>query len=100
VLSVEGEDVRPEPYRQRRQTLEELGLDGLQWKVPETFEDGEALWAAVCEHELEGVVAKRLREPYRSGDRSWVKIKNRSYWRYELEREGAFRAPGSAETAR
>jgi len=55
---------------------------------------------AVCEHELEGVVAKRLREPYRSGDRSWVKIKNRSYWRYELEREGAFRAPRSAETAR
>jgi len=45
VLSVEGEDVRPEPYRQRRQTLEELGLDGLQWKVPATFEDGEALWA-------------------------------------------------------
>jgi hypothetical protein len=27
----------------------------------------------------------------RSGERAWLKVKNRSYWRYELEREGAFR---------
>jgi len=91
VLSVDGEDVRREPYRERRQILEGLGLDGPQWKVPQTFEEGEALWSAVCEHELEGVVAKRLHEPYLCGERSWVKVKNRSYWRYELEREGALR---------
>ena len=30
--------------------------------APEAFDDGRALWAAVCEHELEGVVAKRLRD--------------------------------------
>jgi len=34
-----------------------------------TFEDGEALLAAVCERGLEGVVAKRERDPYRPGDR-------------------------------
>jgi bifunctional non-homologous end joining protein LigD len=26
---------------------------------------------------------------YRPGERGWVKIKNRNYWRYELERESA-----------
>jgi ATP-dependent DNA ligase len=39
--------------------------------------------------ELEGVVAKRLHEPYRRGERRWVKTKNRRYLRYELERESA-----------
>jgi bifunctional non-homologous end joining protein LigD len=91
VLSIEGDDVRREPYRHRRQILEGLGLEGPQWRVPKTFEDGEALWEAVCEHELEGVVAKRLHDPYLCGERAWIKVKNRDYWRYELEREGAIR---------
>ena len=95
-LSVEGEDVRSAPYRDRRQILEELRLDGAQWRVPEAFEDGEALWAAVCEHELEGVVAKRLHESYLCGERNWLKVKNREYWRYEIEREGAIRGRGAA----
>ncbi len=50
-----------------------------------------ALFDAVCEQELEGVVAKRLNEPYRPGERAWVKTKNREYWRYEIEREGALK---------
>lgn len=90
-LSVDGKDVRHKPCRQRRQILEGLGLDGRHWKTPETFEDGVGLWEAVCEHELEGVVAKRLHEPYRSGERAWIKVKNRGCWRYELERESAIR---------
>ena len=56
--------------------------------------DGAALWEAVCEHELEGLFAKRLHEPYLPGERNWVKVKNRGYWRWELEREGAFRSRG------
>jgi ATP-dependent DNA ligase len=40
---------------------------------------------------LEGVVAKRLNEPYRPGVRAWIKTKNREYWRYEMEREGALK---------
>ena len=50
------------------------------------------LWVAVCEHELEGVVCKRKHEPYLCGERGWVKVKNRSHWRYELEREGAIKS--------
>jgi ATP-dependent DNA ligase len=37
----------------------------------------------------EGVVAKRRGSLYRPGDRGWVKIKNREYSRYEMERESA-----------
>jgi len=34
-------------------------------------EDGEALFAAVCERGFQGVVAKRERDPYRPGERQW-----------------------------
>ena len=60
--------------------------------MPEAFADGKGLWDAVCEHELEGLVAKRLDEPYLAGERRWVKVKNRACWRWELEREGAMRS--------
>jgi bifunctional non-homologous end joining protein LigD len=81
MLSLGGRDLRAKPYRERRQILEKLGLQGPHCQVPQAFEDGHALWEAICEHELEGVVAKRLHEPYLCGERSWVNIKNRSYWR-------------------
>ena len=41
------------------------------------------------EQALEGVVAKTLGGRYSPAVRGWVKIKNRDYWRYELERESA-----------
>ena len=43
--------------------------------------------------ELEGVGAKRRGSLYRPGQRGWIKIKNRNYWRYELERESAITKP-------
>ena len=92
VLSVEGRSVTSHPYSERRRILEDMQLDGLHWRTPETFDDGRALWTAVCEHGLEGVVAKRRAGRYLSGQRGWIKAKNRDYWRYELEREGAIRA--------
>jgi bifunctional non-homologous end joining protein LigD len=93
VLSVAGEKVTGEPYSERRRILEDLQLDAPQWRTPAAFDDGEALSAAVCEHELEGVVAKRRSGRYvTGGPGSWVKVKNRDYWRYEMEREGVFKA--------
>jgi len=97
VLSLDGNDLRAEPHSERRRILEGLGLQGPQWRVREAFDDGPALWEAVCEHELEGLVAKRLREPYLCGEHCWVKVKNRAYWRYELEREGAIRSRQSTQ---
>ena len=92
VLSVEGRSVTALPYGKRRCILEEMQLDDPRWRTPETFEDGKALWDAVCEHALEGVVAKRRSGRYSPGERAWIKTKNRDYWRYELEREGAIRS--------
>jgi bifunctional non-homologous end joining protein LigD len=91
VLSVEGEQVVAMPYSERRRILEGLRLNAAQWRTPEAFDDGEALWVAVCEHELEGVVAKRRSGRYVPGGRGWIKTKNREYWRYEMERESAIR---------
>jgi bifunctional non-homologous end joining protein LigD len=84
LLRLAGDSLMAFPYGERRAELEALDLHG-----PESFDDGPALFEAVCAHELEGVVAKRRESLYRPGDRGWVKIKNREYWRYEMEREDA-----------
>jgi bifunctional non-homologous end joining protein LigD len=89
VLSLDGRSLVGEPYTERRRQLEALNLNGLYWQTPETFDDGHALFEAVCAHELEGIVAKRKSGRYRPGERGWVKVKNRAYWRYEMERESA-----------
>lgn len=68
-LSVDGRDVMMLPYIERRSVLEDLNLNGRFWRTPESFDDGAALWEAVCEHELEGVVAKRRSGRYLPGDR-------------------------------
>ena len=73
--------------------LKQLDLNGVVWQTPETFNDGEALFEAVCAHELEGVVAKRRSSLYRPGAGGWVKIKNRNYWRCEMEHESALNKP-------
>jgi bifunctional non-homologous end joining protein LigD len=89
VLSIEGRSLLDLTYAERRSELEALDLNDLHWRTPEVFDDGEALFDAVCEREMEGVVAKRLNGRYRPGERGWIRVKNRSYWRWELERESA-----------
>jgi ATP-dependent DNA ligase len=41
-------------------------------------ERGRQLFDLICTHDLEGIVAKRLGDPYEPRTR-WLKIKNRSY---------------------
>ena len=91
VLSIDGDDCTDLPYAERRAILEDLNLNSDNWRTPQTFDDGDALWHAVCEHELEGVVAKKRSSRYVAGERGWVKTKNRDYWRWEMEREGALK---------
>jgi bifunctional non-homologous end joining protein LigD len=93
-LTLNGETLMQLPYSERRCQLEALDLNGPNWQTPETFEDGAALFEAVCAHGLEGIVAKRLTGRYRPGERAWIKIKNREYWRYEMEREAAINLRG------
>jgi bifunctional non-homologous end joining protein LigD len=91
VLAVEGLSTTMQPYSERRALLEELELERQHVRLVATFEDGEALFAAVCQRGLEGVVAKRLRDPYRSGERGWVKTKNRATARFAEERNRSVR---------
>ncbi len=87
VLELTGEPTMQLPYRRRRALIEELDLGVGPWFVPEAFADGSALFAAACERGLEGVIAKRRSAPYRPGERGWIKVKNRGYWRFGQEIE-------------
>ena len=91
VLRHKGVDLTTRTYRERRRTLERLKLDGEAWTTSETFDDGPALFTAVCELGFEGVVAKNHSSLYRPGDRGWVKVKNPNYWRLDAEREAMAR---------
>jgi ATP-dependent DNA ligase len=48
----------------------------------------------VCRLGLEGVVAKRLSSRYRANTRGWIKTKNPSYWRRDLERDAVAKSRG------
>lgn len=92
VLALAGEPTVQLPYRERRRLLEGLDLGAAPWFVAEAFDDGAALFAGVCAHGLEGIVAKRRGEPYRPGERRWIKTKNRGYWRSGDELESLRRS--------
>jgi bifunctional non-homologous end joining protein LigD len=59
-----------------RKVLRRTRRGGIQY-VAHIEGDGEEMFAAVCEHGLEGIVSKKLNGPYRSGrSKSWIKFKN------------------------
>jgi bifunctional non-homologous end joining protein LigD len=91
LLRRDGADQTGRSYAERRSELESLGLDGRAWTTSETFGDGRALYAVVCELGFEGVVAKNHSSLYRPGERGWVKVKNPSYWRRDAECEAMTR---------
>lgn len=41
--------------------------------------NGEGLFRLACEHDLEGIVAKRKSNPYLADHASWLKIRNHEY---------------------
>jgi bifunctional non-homologous end joining protein LigD len=88
VLRIDGHDLTCNPWSSRRALLDELELPAHRCLVSEVFDDGQALYQAVVDHGLEGIVAKRRRGLYRPGFRGWIKIKNPGYWRRESEVEG------------
>ena len=90
LLGLDGTDLTGRPYAERRSLLEQLDLVGPHWNVTEVFDDGHALWEAVCDLGLEGVVAKRTTSRYGANVRGWVKIKNPNYWRRDAELDAAF----------
>lgn len=79
LLHLDGRSLMGRPYVERRRQLDELGLEGAHWHVPDYHRgDGLALLDATRQQGLEGLVAKHLDSPYRPGRRSrdWRKVKN------------------------
>jgi bifunctional non-homologous end joining protein LigD len=93
VLALDGEPMLRLPCAERHALLEEIVLDAppALVEVVGSFDDGQALWDVIVSRGMEGVVAKREREPYRPGMRSWVKTKNRATARFEEELAGVRR---------
>jgi bifunctional non-homologous end joining protein LigD len=79
VLYLNGHSTMSLPYRQRRQLLTDLRLEGPAWRVPGYHEgDGRALLEATKAQGIEGLVAKELESRYEPGrrTRTWLKVKN------------------------
>ncbi|OIV38231.1 hypothetical protein BIV57_06770 [Mangrovactinospora gilvigrisea] len=75
LLRLDGESLLDRPLAERRRLLEGLGAAGPHLTVPPVWPSLAPALAFVADHELEGVVAKRLDSPYRPGVRSpdWIK---------------------------
>ncbi|HEV2783771.1 MAG TPA: non-homologous end-joining DNA ligase [Actinophytocola sp.] len=79
LLHLDGTSLLEQPYRRRRELLDELDLDGRspRVRVPDYHVDvdGPQLLEVARAHHLEGVVAKRLASRYEPGRRSraWIK---------------------------
>jgi bifunctional non-homologous end joining protein LigD len=71
LLGVDGTDLTQRPYEERTTLLEQLDLHGAHWHTTEVLDDGGALYDAVCEMGLEGVVAKRTTSRYGPNRRGW-----------------------------
>ena len=79
LLFIDGRDLRDLPLVERRGELEALidatGQGAILFSQ-EWEGDGADLFRISCEHELEGIVSKRIDLPYRSGrTEEWLKIK-------------------------
>lgn len=77
LLYLNGRDLRRLPLRERRRMLEPLvaGREGAIRLSEEVEADGDEFLRAACQHGLEGIVAKHLERPYRSGRNAfWRKI--------------------------
>jgi bifunctional non-homologous end joining protein LigD len=96
LLHLDGRCVRELPYVQRRELLEDLGLDGPRWRTPRYRHGGGAdLLEAARRQGLEGIVAKRCDSPYRPGKRTGEWIKTRVWRRQEFVIGGYIPGEGS-----
>ena len=80
LLWLNGTDLRPMPLSERRTRLRHI-LPVTSSGVSEALSvesRGRELFELMCMHDLEGIVAKRLADPYEPRTR-WLKIKNPDY---------------------
>jgi bifunctional non-homologous end joining protein LigD len=77
LLRRDGVELTSRRYEERRAALERWVADEPGWTLSPSFDDGAATEAVARQNGLEGVVAKRLGSPYRSGARTrdWLKFR-------------------------
>jgi len=82
LLWVDDTPLLDRPYSERRQQLEDLDLAGPCRVLPRyPGADAADLLAACADHDVEGIVLKRLRSVYRPGERTrhWRKVKTAAW---------------------
>jgi ATP-dependent DNA ligase len=81
LLCADGLNLRPLPLRERKARLARIGKGADRWIALTNGLIGEgcALYRAVVDADLEGIVAKRLADAYRPKLARWHKVLNRSY---------------------
>ena len=79
VLAVDGADVYGLPLKDRRAILDRVAEQHPIQKSELFFGCGKTLFKAVCFHDLEGIIAKRLSDPYDARRTKWWKILNPEY---------------------
>jgi ATP-dependent DNA ligase len=79
VLVADGENVTALPLKDRKALLTQIvrryRLQKLDWVIGE----GKAAFQAVCQLDLEGIIAKRMTDSYDPRTTKWWKILNRDY---------------------
>ncbi|HYD44016.1 MAG TPA: ATP-dependent DNA ligase [Phenylobacterium sp.] len=77
LLTPDGQDLRERPLAERRTALEAFSKAFGDQRLPLTpgTDDPRRAQEWLAEGKLEGVVAKRLDEPYRQGERAMIKVK-------------------------
>jgi bifunctional non-homologous end joining protein LigD len=88
LLWLNGADLRPLPLRERRERLKTILHAGSPTiaEAVSVEHRGRDLFELMCAHDLEGIVAKRLADPYGARVR-WLKIKNPEYSQKEGRRD-------------
>lgn len=78
LLQLGNHDLRPQPWRQRREILQQTVRPSAHVQLVESFADGFGLFQVTKQLGLEGIVAKRIDSRYVSGKRhrDWFKIKH------------------------
>jgi bifunctional non-homologous end joining protein LigD len=76
-----GEDLRYLPLIDRKLRLHAVVPKGNERLLycDHINTDGDGLFRLACEHDLEGIVAKRKSDPYLAEHPTWLKIRNREY---------------------
>lgn len=93
LLQLDDERLLHLPYRQRRDVLESLDLGGPACRLSKRFDDGQALYDAICRLDMEGVVAKPSGGAYRPGYRGWINVENPAYRRLGAETKAGITSP-------